>query len=133
MSVSKRDLFEQLEPPAGGRVHLRRRLEAERGRRVRRRIAVGATAMSLAAAATVITLWIGSSTTPRAPAPAADLSHLSEIGASHPALVSLGVDPTPAEPVVVRDTLSHQYAVRRVKVDRPDVVFYLVSSTAAPK
>jgi len=131
MTVSKRDLFEQLEPPAGGQQALRERLrvDSQRRRRIATRVA-GFTAVTATAAIMLVWFALG------APSPAAERTHTPPPAAdildgqrhAHPALA----EAAPDEPVSVRGDKQHQYAVQRVDAGDKQVVFYMVSSRTSP-
>jgi hypothetical protein len=104
--------FLPLEPPPGGLIALRARLDRGRERRW-----VPVTA--LAALATVVLL-----AGVRGPRPGPRL--LDQAGAEHyPSLVSLGLVPPPAEPVTRARGEGAPLALRRVPVNTPALVLYL--------
>ena len=133
VTVSKRDLFEQLEPPVGGRQALRERLqlEGQRRRRIATRVA-GFTVVTAAAA--VVLVWFAMAGDASNPAVAPVGSRVSVIDSqrhAHPALAVLD-GALPAEPVSVRGDKQHRYAVQRIASNNRRVVFYMVSSRAHP-
>jgi len=110
-------MFEPLEPPPGGLVRLRARLERDRRRTRARRTACGAAAALLLGLAAWLAL--GPGTTGR-PAEAGDPFRLARIG--------LGLDRLPSEPLTIRAEDRHRTAALRVPLSDESVVFYLVAS-----
>ncbi len=110
------DLFDPLDPPAGGVERLRARIARTRRARVRRRRVAGAlvAAPLLAAAAYIVVL-------PRATAP-------SSIGGFSPMRVGLGLEARPTEPVTIAPASRGSAAVQRVPLGTDTVLLYLVGS-----
>ncbi len=109
-------LFETLEPPRGGLVGLRARIERDaRRRRLQRRL--GSTAV-----ATVLLVVIGWSA----------LGPRREVVAASPELdlvrMQLGLLAAPAEPLTLPAGQHRDTAVRRVPLPTDEVIFYMVGS-----
>jgi len=133
MKISRREVFEELEPPPGGAARLRRRLERERVRPGVPRALLPMTAAATAVAATIVWLALGSAPQRTRLAAPEQRRELAELLSSHPATVALGMASNPAEPVVVREDARQRYAVTRVATPSDDVVFYWVASSEEPK
>ncbi len=114
MSVRHKDLFRQLDPPPGGMVRLRERLDRRQAPRLGWRLAfVGA--VSSLALFTGVYLWA-----PTAPPDVFDLS-------AHPAFVNMGLAPELEERVMFRTGTSDMQAAPML-LDGEEVRYYLVAS-----
>jgi len=133
MTFSKRDVFEELEPPPGGAAMLRRRLESERHRpRVLRALLPLTAAV---AAATVITVWVGLGTRVERVRVVETRARpeLAALVTEHPATIGLGIRPVPTEPVVVPAAARRSCAVERVATPDDEVIFYWVNPSEPPE
>ena len=115
--------FQRLDPPPGGLAGLRVRLARERFRERRYRLVGGAVGLCTTAA---VAIWIA---LPLAPAIAPGPNLFDAI--EHPALVHLGLEASPIEPVTALG--GDRIALRRMPTGRDDVVFYLVGSPRSPR
>lgn len=128
MKLGRRQVFEQVDPPAGGLARLRARLDVEQGRARRAGFWVAASTVALTAIAVA-----GAALAPRLGLPAEDttgspVDSLPGTGQMGPALASLGLAPVAAEPVSVPSAERGATAVERVPLPTDDVVFYLVAT-----
>jgi hypothetical protein len=129
--TSPTDLFEQLEPPPGGREALRARLARERGGAHRRpRVWFAALIAGAACAAALLALWWRA----REPAPDLFAGARAHPPAEHYAtMVSLKMIPPPPDGVMAAPGPGGQPApvhLRQIPVDSPSVVLYVASRRA---
>ncbi len=131
----KARVFEQLEPPPGGLADLRERIARQdelgerRSWRPTRRLLAGIGAVVTAAA--IALLIVATSRAQLGSSTQAEIPFQLQLGAmadSHPALVSQGLVPDQAQPVVIPSSKRKAMAALQVVLDRQDVVFYWVSS-----
>ena len=123
MNERHEDLFPRLEPPPGGLVRLRARLDRDRGRALRTRWTI-AFAGAFAAIALALAWWgvIPDQAGPHATA-ALDLSP----GADHPTLRQMrGL--VPDEPVTLVGEARGRVALQRVQTSDDKVIFYMVGT-----
>ena len=110
------DLFERLDPPAGGVELLRARIARTKRARVRRRRVAGAlVAAPLLVAATYIAIL------PRT-------NEAQVLLGFSPTRVALGLEARPSEPVTVAPDDHGSVAVQRVALGTDTVLLYLVGS-----
>jgi len=125
MKIDRERMFEDLAPPPGGLEMLRARLDRESSRDLQvfsfRRAVVGAAA---AAAAATILLAVGIGLLPTS----TEESEMLLDFRYNPAAVRLGLTAFPTEPVSVLPRDSRRFAVLRVEVADPRVVFYRVAA-----
>ncbi len=126
------DVFEELEPPEGGREALRRGLDEFEMHRLHR--SPSALAWQAAAAAVLCVVLVL--------AMAGVLRHANEperrwrqqiISLANPALVRLGLQLAPTDTVTVPPAARDEIAVEQVAVDTPGVVYYRVAIVDAPR
>lgn len=115
MTTKGEGMFETLDPPPGGLVGLRERIERDgRWRTPRRLVPTVATGILLIVLASwSVVAW------PEAPDIPTELDLVR---------IQLGQLPAPSEAVVIPDDHRGQVAVRRVPLPTDEVVFYLVGS-----
>ena len=123
MTNDSERLFEDLTPPPGGLRSLRARLDYERTRRQRYRVA---TAMGV----TLIALFVGVFLVKPIPLQHAAQPPVNLISESvtDPGVISLGLAPLPSEPIIIQPSERHRVAVQRVPTDNDAVVFYLMGT-----
>jgi hypothetical protein len=110
------EIFERLEPPAGGLATLRTRLEARSN--PARRLALPAFALAVA----MLALFLSKQGAPLDPLAVARSS-------GGPAEVSLGFAAMPSAVVTIEEASRATTALAEVPTSNPNVAFYWVSST----